>query len=332
MSLVLLEGFDDGLALERFAKNTGIVSTDIDATYGRNGKGLLLGDTPANYLWLSLPDITEICVGFAFNVSDVGSGGNMLRVQSATVYDVNFIEADNSIVFDHQGLADVGTGPNAFSTNTWHYFEFHTYSHDSAGFYEIKIDGSTVLSDTGLDTKYSVYFIDVVRIASGVDSVWIDDLYVLTGSSLTPLGDIEVVTLLPTGNGTSSDMLGSDANSTDNYLLVDNNAAIPPATTEYVGSGTEGDTDTYAMGDVTGTPDILGVQTSLYAEMTDTGPKSIRPVIRSGTTDYPGTTIPLLNSAYKLVDEVWENDPDTATAWTYTGVNAMEVGQEVRDS
>ena len=334
MSLYLIEGFDDGLVLDRWNNTTGLVAANIDAAYGRHGKGIHLGDTPVNWLRMSVDSLTEICVGFAFNVNDIGGTvGNLVDLQSSVNYYLYLNDSDNSIGVNHQnGGSSRQSDPNVFSLNTWHYLEFHTVCDNTVGSYDIRIDGSTIISATGLDTVYSSYYISHVSIAESVDSVWVDDLYILDGTSLTPLGDIEVVTLLPTADGNSSAMLGSDSNYVDNWALVDNNAAIPPATTEYVGSATEGVKDTYAMGDLTGTPTVLGVQSTLYAAMTDTGPKSMRPVVRSGTTDYTGTTVPLMNSVYKPIDEMWETDPDTAVAWTYGGVNAAEVGQEVRDS
>ena len=240
-------------------------------------------------------------------------------------------ESAERIGFYHQNLGPVWAANNSLTSNSWHYVEFSMYVHDSAGSYEVKVDGTTVLSDTGIDTKYSSNFIDDCFFGETVDDVYIDDLWFQSGTSaLTLKGDIEVVTLLPNGNGNSSDLLGSDSNKTDNYLLVDNNAAIPPSTAEYVGGATAGDHDTYTMEDLTGTPTVLAVQTSLYAAMDDTGPKQVRHVIRSGGTDYTGSDFALQNSAYVPLREMNLVDPDTATAWTYSGVNSMEFGPEVR--
>jgi hypothetical protein len=127
-------------------------------------------------------------------------------------------------------------------------------------------------------------------------------------------------------------MTGSDADQVDNYLLVDNNAAVPPATTEYVEAATEGLKDTYAMDDLAGANTVFGVATSVYVSKDASGAKYARPILRSGVTDYVGTSLPLSDGTFSLLEEVYDVDPDTSAQWTYTGVNAVEVGQEVRDS
>ena len=41
----------------------------------------------------------------------------------------------------------------ALSTDNWHYIEVKVVVHDTAGSYEIRVDGVTVLSDTDVDTR-----------------------------------------------------------------------------------------------------------------------------------------------------------------------------------
>ena len=331
-----IEGFDDGLALGRWNFSGG-VAADIHADYGRNGKGVRVGDTPANFLEYVLADAssTYFMVGFAVYVVDYGGDNQPLLTLYTSRYNVMIGASGQRIGYQNDAISTVTTqwaANNSLTPNAWHYVEVYHYLHDTAGFYTIKVDGTTVVSDTGIDTMYSGQAnLDCV-FGSNVDDVYLDDIWIQGDTSpLTFKGDIEVVTLLPNANGNSSDLLGSDSNKTDNYLLVDNNAAIPPATTEYVGSAVQGEKDTYNMEDLTGTPTVLAVQGTLFAANSDTGAKQIRPVVRSGSTDYTGDTFPLQNSVYVPYDYMWETDPDTASAWLYGGVNSMEFGQEVRD-
>jgi len=331
-----IEGFDDGLIFDNW-NFVGGVAGDVHADYGRNGKGVRLGDTPGNSLERVFAVTTDpyFAVGFAVYVVDYGGPAAALFYTNSARYLVRIDEGGQRIGYENDGIQVSTTqwaANNSLLPNSWHYVELYHYIHNSAGFYTLKVDGTTVLSDTGIDTNYSDNFNTELVFGETVDDVYIDDIWVQSGTSpLTLKGDIEVVTLLPNGNGNSSQLLGSDSNSTDNYLLVDNNAAIPPVTTEYVGGSTQGDKDTYTMENLTGTPTVLAVQTTLYAAMDDTGPKQVRPVIRSGTTDYPGADFALQNGVYIPVSEIHLTDPDTATAWTYGGVNSMEFGPEVRD-
>ena len=109
-------------------------------------------------------------------------------------------------------------------SNNWYYLEISVTIDDAIGEVHVRLNGSTTdeVSYTG-DTKNAgtATDIDAVRFAF---SGRIADVYVLNslGSMNNNfLGDVAVRTLIPDGNGTSSQLTGSDGNTTDNYLLVD---------------------------------------------------------------------------------------------------------------
>jgi hypothetical protein len=341
MALLLMEGFDDGLASTRNV----VANGTIDAAYGRSGKGMLVGDATNTYVRNDVNALSSdmtITVGCDVNIQSIGGGYVMWNWDvSASYWDVivRFDSANNRFyVTDKTGSTYAAN--NTAYLDTWYYLEFQWLSSDTVGTIELRQDGATVASATGRDTRY-VASQRKTRFDIGgtqsvdVDAMWVDNLYYLdsTGTSNNDfLGICEVQTILPSGNGTTNTMTGSDENQVDNYLLVDNNASAPPVTTEYVESATEGHKDTYAMGDLTGTPTVYGVAAAAYAQKDASGAKFLRNVVRSGTTDYAGTSLALSDNTYSLVEETWDQDPDTSTAWTASGVNAMEAGQEVRDS
>ena len=95
-----------------------------------------------------------------------------------------------------------------------------------------------------------------------------DDFYLMTGSGDTPLGDIVIETLYPNGNGNANQFVGSDGDSTNNYLLVNETGA--PVTSSYVADSTSGHQDMYALTDlVTSAGTVLGVCHSAYLAKTD---------------------------------------------------------------
>jgi len=347
MALLLLEGFDDGLAASRRGSAAGIVGT----TYGYNGtKGMLVGDTHGDYFAVDLDTIETddtLAFGCRINIQDDGPtvndryyiGGFVSSYTMLNYYQVVVMVNPTTrawVVQDRTGYTIGSDG--GCQLDTWYYLELKVnFNNSPNGDWELMIDGVSTLTGTSRDTFYSYTMkLQIGGAANNdVDIMWIDDFYLLddTGSDNNDfLGICAVETDLPSGNGNSSTLVGSDSNSTDNYLLVDNNASVPPATTEYVESDTEGDKDTYAMSDLTTTGVVYGVQTTLYAQKDDSGAKFVRPVIRSGGTDYPGTSVALSDSVYVLSDEVWEQDPDTSSAWLYGDVNSMELGPEIRDS
>jgi len=166
--------------------------------------------------------------------------------------------------------------------------------------------------------------------SSTIDDFYVDDLYVLNNCSLStvPFGPGEVVVPLPSGNGNSSQLLGSDGNSVDNHLLVDEN---PPNETDYVGSGTDGEKDTYAFDNVASGVEIKGIAKVYYAQKTDSGVKYIKPVTRSGGTDYDDASMGL-GEAWGMHEVYSRTDPDTAAEWTESGFNAAEFGMKVSDT
>lgn len=338
MSIVFLEGFDDGLWESRIGGT--VTSTDVSSSYGLHGNGCRTGDISGRYLEVGILPDTLYTLGFAFNIIDADSSARRLVTFNLSFTGNLFIEyasGTNSLrlfIDDNTGDIDINTPNGSVSTGEWHYMEIQMKAdQSSAGSYKWWLDGTLIGSDTGMDYVQSAG--TQVRISGNgfgdINDLYVDDIYVTdgTGSANTgELGPIEVVTLLPDGNGNSTVMVGSDGNSTDNYLLVDEN---PPNETDYVGSDTEGDKDTYAMGDLTGTPVVAGVVASYYAEKTDTGAKYMRPVTRTASTDYVGDSEGLAEG-YTLHEHTWDENPNTTSAWTYGEVNGAEFGVEVRDS
>lgn len=131
------------------------------------------------------------------------------------------------------------------------------------------------------------------------------------------------------GNGASSDFVGSDSDSTDNYLLIDD-GFTPDDDSTYVQSPTVGDVDTYAMADLpTPALSIIAVCPLMRAKKTDAGSRALTAVIRSGGTDYDGAIEQFLSTSYSAYREAFLEDPDTSAPWDEAGVNAMEVGMKV---
>ena len=91
-----------------------------------------------------------------------------------------------------------------------------------------------------------------------------DDVYLVDTSAPNGdfLGDVRVAYLAPNGNGASSQFVGSDLNSVDNYLLVDEVPANDD--TDYVQSDVLNNIDTYALADL---PANAGVVKSVMSSL-----------------------------------------------------------------
>jgi len=152
-----------------------------------------------------------------------------------------------------------------------------------------------------------------------------DDLYLTDSTDF--LGDCRVECLIPSGNGNSSQWVGSDATSTDNYLLVDETSL--DGDTTYVEADSVGDKDTYAMDDLeTAAGTVYAVQTILAQRKTDAGSRQVAPVLRHSGTDYDGTSVSV-GDTYAFGIEIEEQNPGTSSAWSIADVNAIEFGAKV---
>jgi hypothetical protein len=220
----------------------------------------------------------------------------------------------------------------SFPTAAWFYVEAKIVFSNTVGTVEVRINGANVASATGLDTNNSTTvgcdMISVITTNAGGNRQ-IDDFYICNGSGSVNnnfLGDVRVATLAPTGNGASSQLAGSDGNSTDNYLLVDES---PYNTSDYVSSATSGQKDSYVMADLPGSASsVLAVQQVASLIKTDAGAIQAKHLIRSGATNYT-TAAFNLSTGYVTYLYIRETDPDTSAAWTVANVNAHEAGIEV---
>jgi hypothetical protein len=299
--------------------------------------GLQVASNLANPGWRALPaeEHATFIVGAAFNWG--GQNTRIFNFQSdagATVHTTLRILPSGQVQVQRGDGTVLATSSFAqpMTPNTWHYVEFKATLHDTTGSVYVRVDEVQVIAATGLDTKNggtkTVY--DHVFVNTDQACYW-TDVYVCNGAGTVNsdfLGDIIVETLLPSGNGNSSVLVGSDGNSVNNYALV--NEATPDSTT-YVGSATTGDKDTYVFADLAHTSGaILGVVVSSYAAKSDAGARTGREVVRSAGTDYPSATDQALSTTYAAYKEVHEVNPATAAAWNIAAVNAAEFGFEAR--
>lgn len=162
-------------------------------------------------------------------------------------------------------------------------------------------------------------------VAAWVDFYWIDPTDAV--GAVDFLGDRRVNTVYPDGNGNSSQFTGSDGNSTNNYLLVDE--ATPNDDTDYVESGTVGHIDLYSFGDVAVATSIDCVQTVARVKKTDAGARTAKTMTRIAGTNYEGPEF-APDSTYSYALPIQEVSPATGIAWTLSELNGSEFGLKVQ--
>jgi hypothetical protein len=335
MALRFMDGFDytnaSGVHQDKWDSDSDQSWTPRAGRFGgnaisRNGNAPLNKTLDAQSTWI---------VGQAVRPPIGSSSGQLLEFDDAGTVQVRIYISNSTDIEVYRGAGTtlLGSASNVLANLEWRHLEVKVVINNTTGSVEIRVDGTTVINLTNQDTQVTGNATaNKIIFNFGASNLYHDDFYILDGTGTTNnnfLGDVRVETLLPSGNGNSSQFTGSDGNSTDNYLLVDDSPA-PDDDTTYVESATLNDIDLYAIADLGNSPDtIYGVAQNSYSRKTDVGSRGLINVVRSGGTNYDGTNELDLLAEYKQVQEILETDPDTAVAWVTSGVNNMESGFKV---
>lgn len=311
----------------------------IGITTGRFGNGFSVNPDTAQVLRKTLDAQGTWILGVALYRSAIDEGGILRLYDSGTVQLQLQFRSDGRLDAVRGTSTVLGTGTQILTAGAWHYVEAKYVIHNSTGSVEVKIDGVTDINLTGQDTQATANATaDQVGPYGGGNTVQapviFDDFYACDGVDSgvvgAPnndfLGDVRVEALFPNGNGTTSDLLGSDADSTDNYLLVDE--TIPDDDTTYVESSTIGDRDTYAYTNATATSGtVYGAVLYPLARKTDAGTKTICSIARLAATEVDSADR-TLSVSYQYFPDVHEEKPGGG-AWTIADINNAEFGVKV---
>ena len=239
------------------------------------------------------------------------------------------LEPDATLAI-YRGTTQLAKSTVPFTPTDWNYIEWRVEIADSATS-SVRINGTEVLSATGIDTKSSTAATRVEQLgfynydgSSGMTHL--DDLYVLnmdsTGAS-DFLGPCIVETIRPSGDaGTNNWTPNSGAVHYDrvNNLLLDND-------TTYLSTDTADAYDMWNYQDITSTPStIYGLAVKTEAREDQGGSTQIASVIDSNGTIEDGDSETISIAGYLPIVQVSEIDPDTTTAWTASSVIAAKFG------
>lgn len=317
-----------------------VPSSGLTFPTGRDGAGhACFGGNTSSTLAVTLAAAAStliVGVGLKFNSSALGSvtGANALTLKAdanATSHLSLNVDATGHLTL-RRGASNgtiIATATLTVPTDTWFYLEVKATIHDSTGICIVKVDGTEHINFTG-DTKNAGTLTTFSGFNLFGSSIYtLDDLVILDGTGSAPnndfIGDKVVKPSRPNGNGASSQFLGSDGNSTDNYLLTDED---PLNTSDYVGDSTAGNRDLYETGDLTVVGTVHAVKEYIYAQKSDGGSRSIKTAMRStGGTVVAGATQTLSTTWTLMSSAVAEVDAD-GSPWTVSTVNSHQFGFE----
>jgi hypothetical protein len=209
----------------------------------------------------------------------------------------------------------------------------------SGGWINLYVDGVETLAfagDTlgasGVTTVDQVLFTGTLETTAAwenyayIDDILIDDTTGEPAAATVPDRRFRLIT--PNGNGTASEMTGSDGDQVANYALVDE---VPHnSDTDYVKALTTGLVDTYTMSTFTLPTDwVVGAILPLLIARKSAAEDDVRiaPALQSNTTRAVGSG-QTLGTSYDLRWGRWTTDPHTGVAWSQAGLDAVEVGAQ----
>lgn len=139
---------------------------------------------------------------------------------------------------------------------------------------------------------------------------------VIVATGETTIG-MRLVTFSATGAGATSQLTGS-------YASIDE---IPYSDGDFIFSDTPNQVSVFAgapVGALTGY-NVRAVGVTARANTDGTGPQNIQMAVRSGSTNYFGTT-QALDAGMRAFCHIWETDPATTLPWTNTDAAAIQFG------
>jgi len=327
MTLLTTEGFETRAAKDGWAYNT------LAYVAGRYG-GSAFSTGNCTY---ALPTPTDVVViGFALLIPPAPTLRSVVEFYDAATanYQCRVLLRADRYVDLQRGATTVGSSSAPVGAGgDWIWVEVKTRVNDVTGFMEVRVNGAVVASFVG-DTVNSTVAGANVGITSlllnGVNSSAIDDVYVSDTAGAAPfndyLNDVQVETLVPNGNGASSQFVGSDGNSVDNYLLVDE---LPAVDSDRVESSTVGQRDVYTFTDpAAGVGEVLAVMPCVAVSKTVAGPANIKIVDRlAGGVERVSAAKPVLNLGWRTAGPYVADA--SGAAWTPATVASSQFGVEV---
>lgn len=330
-----LESFDDFDAWQ--VRSPSFNSAGLNGSFPRTGtQGLRItgGGFDGNYnkqyaVGTTLPGVGFWLARESGGLVDTSRILYLMEGLSSTIHiycqwnndDLDIKRGDNTLLATAAGIRP-GVGSGIYIT-LW------VEIHNSTGAIKMWVNDDQVVDVSGIDTQNGGTGLVLIQRFGGSlgSTMHVDDVVMARADSFADAANLEcnIETDFPEAQGTHNELMGSDGNTVDSHLLVDDN---PASMTDYVGGSTG--KQTFVMTNIpqaSGT--VLAFMVSLYARKSAAGPRSGRPYFRRSGVDGNGADLNLSTLA-AYFDEVFQVDPTDASALSITKINDLEVGAESR--
>ncbi len=284
----------------------------------------------------------EVIVNFAWFYGAALSGTNIMAGvtlgDGATAQCSIAMRSDGAMLLTSGALAGstLATFAGAFIASTWAHFQIRIVINNSTGAIHVRKDGATsdTFSSTGLNTRggTSNNYTNQVSVAGGAspnNNTRFDDFYVFSTTGSIPndwQGDVRALQLMAASDP-GSPLFSKSPNTGTSFSKI--NEANEDGDTTYIFDSNVGDEDDFGIATLASTPTaIVAVQAKMFCKKSDAGARSGDLFLKSGASSVNfGSTA--LSSTYGYLNLPQTTDPNTAAAWTQSGVNALTVGPKV---
>lgn len=325
MALLFIDGFDH-YATDDITKKWNVNNgASIGNTSPRRAasKYIELG-TPSEFIGKAFGNRATVVIGFAYYANSLTNDALLKFTFEGNVHLTVKSEPTGRIRV-YRGSTQIAESViDTLKVNSWQYIEVKVYIHDSTGTVDVHVNGVSVISASGVDTKeYSVGQVNLIYLyGCASTSTKIDDLYI-DGANI--LGDCRVDTLMPNGAGNYTQW---DPSAGANYQCVDDPGDINDDT-DYCSTSTLNEIDTYNFENLTALGvTIHGLACNVCARKDDASTRKFKPLARVNGSDYEGTEV-TLNDNYNVYQNIWDDNPDDAAAWEEADVNGAEFGAKL---
>lgn len=235
------------------------------------------------------------------------------------------------------GTTLLGTSGVVVTAETYQHVEAFVFFSQTVGTVEVRVNGVTVLSLSGVDTVAST-LVESSQVSIGGASsnaaptvvMDMDDIFCYddTGSfNNTFIGDRRVLTLFPNANTIQADWTAVGA--ATGYECIDE--ANPDGDTTYITAGVPGSPGPISEFGVQNLPAgisaISGVVVVEFARKTEAGVANTQWSVISGASETAGADKPM-TEIYTYRQDVFETDPASAAPFTPSEVDALLIKVE----
>lgn len=299
--------------------------------------------------WLTKTLGAQATWGIAFGFRQVSTTASaaltLCAFQDVATTQVDLrINTDLTLSVTRNGTV-LATSTSALSANTYYHIEFKATIHNTAGNYEVRVNGTSTgwvpaqggTANTRATANNSANIVLLGNTVANGTITWdFDDVIVYDAQTTDAngftgmtgfIGDCGLAWILPDGAGTTTQFTPSTGN---NYAAVDD--ATPNGDTDYAESSTVAQIDTYSLASLpSGATSVKAVAVVNYARKTDVASRGMKAEVRSGGGNTAHATEQALSDTYSYYFSPFDQNPNagSAQAWTVVAVNALEAGQTV---